>query len=240
MGIDGMLIIDAVTAAVGGLFGGAIVALAILATRASKGAASADKADTPTHTQAKEGMNEQGVDRAPFVWPSDGDPEINAIIESQRASVEAQQAMTGKPQDTVTGAAEMFRRSQSGYVGFFPVVEGLPPPPLTDGLEGPATACKRPVKVSYMRVTEASIPGIVQWILDSGSYAFRVARGGSEHMVAIPDKLHGGTLYAGIGDVVIKGVAGEFYPCNGEIFAETYFGHDAEGLQLWNDTAGST
>lgn len=233
MGIDGRIIIDAIVAAVGGLFAGALVALAILATYARRGAGSTDKADTPTHTQAKEGMNEQGVDRAPFVWPSDGDPEINAIIE-------AQQAAAGKPQDAVTGAAEMFRRSQSGYAGFVPMVEVLPSPPLTDGLEKPATAHKRPVQISYMRVTEASIPGIVQWILDSGSYAFRVARGGSEHMVAIPDKLHGGTLYAGIGDVVIKGVAGEFYPCNGEIFAETYFGQDAEGPQLWNDNAGST
>lgn len=233
MGIDGRIIIEVLASAVGGLFAGALVALAILATRASKGAASADKADTPTHTQAKEGMNEQGVDRAPFVWPSDGDPEINAIIE-------AQQARPGKPQDTVTGAAEMFKRSRSGYIGFVPLAEGLPPPPLTDGLEGPATACKRPVKVSYMRVTEASIPGIVQWILDSGSYAFRVARGGSEHMVAIPGKIHGGTLYAGIGDVVIKGVAGEFYPCNGEIFAETYFGQGAEGLQARDEGAGST
>lgn len=31
-----------------------------------------------------------------------------------------------------------------------------------------------------------------------------------------------GTMYADFGDWVIKGVAGEFYPCKPEIFASTY------------------
>lgn len=31
-----------------------------------------------------------------------------------------------------------------------------------------------------------------------------------------------GTMYADIGDYIIKGVAGEFYPCKPDIFAATY------------------
>lgn len=31
-----------------------------------------------------------------------------------------------------------------------------------------------------------------------------------------------GTVYASIGDYVIKGVKGEFYPCRKDIFKETY------------------
>lgn len=31
-----------------------------------------------------------------------------------------------------------------------------------------------------------------------------------------------GTMWASIGDYIIKGVRGEFYPCRGDIFEETY------------------
>ena len=31
-----------------------------------------------------------------------------------------------------------------------------------------------------------------------------------------------GTMYASLGDYIIKGVKGEFYPCKPEIFKETY------------------
>lgn len=31
-----------------------------------------------------------------------------------------------------------------------------------------------------------------------------------------------GTLHASIGDYIIRGVQGEFYPCKPDIFAETY------------------
>jgi hypothetical protein len=31
-----------------------------------------------------------------------------------------------------------------------------------------------------------------------------------------------GTMYAGVGDWIIKGVKGEFYPCKPDIFEKTY------------------
>lgn len=31
-----------------------------------------------------------------------------------------------------------------------------------------------------------------------------------------------GTMYANLGDYIIKGIAGEFYPCKPDIFAATY------------------
>ena len=36
-----------------------------------------------------------------------------------------------------------------------------------------------------------------------------------------------GDHYAGVGDWIIKGVAGEFYPCKPDIFAATYEAVDA-------------
>ena len=38
-----------------------------------------------------------------------------------------------------------------------------------------------------------------------------------------------GTMYAEPGDWIIKGIAGEFYPCKPDIFAATYEPVDSEG-----------
>ncbi|WP_304736504.1 hypothetical protein [uncultured Desulfovibrio sp.] len=40
-----------------------------------------------------------------------------------------------------------------------------------------------------------------------------------------------GTMFAGIGDFIIKGVKGEFYPCKPDIFAATYEPAELEGTE---------
>ena len=42
------------------------------------------------------------------------------------------------------------------------------------------------------------------------------------HKIGLPIKTLEGVMYASIGDYIIKGVNGEFYPCKPDIFHKTY------------------
>lgn len=58
---------------------------------------------------------------------------------------------------------------------------------------------------------------IVQWVKDSGGAAF-VTPLGSYIVISTLE----GDMRADIGDWVIRGVKGEFYPCKPDIFEATY------------------
>lgn len=95
----------------------------------------------------------------------------------------------------------------------------------------PVPVRKRPVLVHAMQwdgTAEGATP-IIDWILASESTARYVCAnpgrcvefdGDSPHWIAI-DTLEG-TMQASVGWWIIRGVRGEFYPCEPEIFAETY------------------
>ena len=76
---------------------------------------------------------------------------------------------------------------------------------------------KKPVVVEAMQITEATTPDDIA--------AFINCPEGSTYTV-IGDLLEihtlEGTMRADVGDWIIKGVAGEFYPCKPDIFAATY------------------
>lgn len=93
---------------------------------------------------------------------------------------------------------------------------------------------KKPVVIEAMQWTwaggAAAATPIIQWVLDGGGTArYREAvdidtaaeqrRFMREH-IAI-DTLEG-TVWASVGDWIIRGVQGEFYPCKPDIFAATY------------------
>lgn len=88
---------------------------------------------------------------------------------------------------------------------------------------------KKPVVIEAMRfdgTTKTGTP-IIQWILDNDSTArWQCNAGGScertdsGHHIAIVTLE--GTMRAEVGDFIIKGVQGEFYPCKPDIFAATY------------------
>lgn len=72
---------------------------------------------------------------------------------------------------------------------------------------------KKPVEIQAMQLTDAhSVSLGARWC--GGSNAK------SPHEVQI-ETLEG-TMTASLGDWIIKGVAGEFYPCKPDIFAATY------------------
>jgi hypothetical protein len=72
---------------------------------------------------------------------------------------------------------------------------------------------KRPVVVEAAGpVTRDNAAGIADWCGGSASRALDT--------VAIPTLE--GTMVARLGDYVVRGVQGEFYPCKPDIFTQTY------------------
>lgn len=90
---------------------------------------------------------------------------------------------------------------------------------------------ERPVEIDAMQWdgTAEGATRIIDWIHSSGSTANytcsnpdRCAEndGDTPHSIAI--RTLEGTMHANLGDWIIKGVVGEFYPCRDDIFAATY------------------
>ncbi len=70
--------------------------------------------------------------------------------------------------------------------------------------------------------TELSADLIIDWITDNRGAAWKIHRvpGRTEFVIGTLE----GNMEVSVGDYVIKGVKGEFYPCKPDIFAETYDG----------------
>lgn len=81
---------------------------------------------------------------------------------------------------------------------------------------------KRPVVVEAVPFTGFGPGGngfeVMDWINNSGGQAHADTEGGSEIVVATLEGDHWGR----IGDWVIRGIKGEFYPVKPDIFAATY------------------
>jgi hypothetical protein len=95
----------------------------------------------------------------------------------------------------------------------------------------PSTFRKKPVEIQAMKWdgTAAGATRIIDWILSSGATASytcsdpdRCAKndGDTPHWISI--KTLEGTMLANLGDWIIRGVQGEFYPCKPDIFEATY------------------
>jgi hypothetical protein len=75
---------------------------------------------------------------------------------------------------------------------------------------------KKPVTIEAMQLTDAkSVLDIEDWI-NSGDVGFS-----TNPPTLWIDTLEG-RIEASVGDWIIKGVEGEFYPCKNEIFIKTY------------------
>jgi hypothetical protein len=90
---------------------------------------------------------------------------------------------------------------------------------------------KKPIEIEAAQwdgTAEGATP-IIDWILANGDTAtYRCSNpercsendGDTPHTIAIPTLE--GTMHATVGDWIIRGVQGEFYPCKPDIFAATY------------------
>lgn len=90
---------------------------------------------------------------------------------------------------------------------------------------------KRPVEIEAMKWdgTSTGATPIINWVLGGGGTASFVCSdpdqcvetdGDTPHRIMI--RTLEGTMYADLGDWVIRGVQGEFYPCKPGIFDQTY------------------
>lgn len=84
---------------------------------------------------------------------------------------------------------------------------------------------KKPVVVEARRITDENILDVAAWADQAHTYTG--SRHGhtdppwSHHTCMLIETLEGG-MSAYVGDWVIKGVQGEFYPCKPDIFEATY------------------
>ncbi len=99
-------------------------------------------------------------------------------------------------------------------------------------MNAPFKATKKPVTIEAIQLTEHNILQVLQFMEEPVDLSTRLAterfeeykdivrfRGGINLKTL---ESNGETQVADIGDYIIKGVQGEFYPCKPDIFKETY------------------
>lgn len=82
---------------------------------------------------------------------------------------------------------------------------------------------KKPVEIEARHFANPNhAPKIIEWVnFESGNHvAFLAIRGRGNPGINI-ETLEG-TMTANVGDYIIRGVQGEFYPCKPDIFEATY------------------
>lgn len=85
---------------------------------------------------------------------------------------------------------------------------------MCDPSQVPVSYRKKPVLIEAMRWTGFNVEDIHRWIEGQAQVAF------DDYHVIITTLE--GVMSAEVGSWIIKGVAGEFYPCQPDIFEQTY------------------
>ena len=80
---------------------------------------------------------------------------------------------------------------------------------------------KKPVVVEAWKFTRESLKDVDSWVRRYCSDITLVSQYGGE-VIYIEIETLEGTMRAELGDYIIKGVQGEFYPCKPDIFEMTY------------------
>lgn len=87
----------------------------------------------------------------------------------------------------------------------------------------PEKYIKKPIAVEAVKLTDNNLEAVVIWCnneLPFGGNAYLKMGDRSTPRIAI--RTLEGVMTASVGDWVIKGVKGEFYPCKPDIFEATY------------------
>lgn len=79
---------------------------------------------------------------------------------------------------------------------------------------------KKPVVIEAIQF-DSNTPHVEEFMGNSVKSLSRVTDGNT-HVVALQISTLEGDMRADLGDWIIKGVKGEFYPCKPDIFAATY------------------
>ena len=79
---------------------------------------------------------------------------------------------------------------------------------------------KKPVVIEAMEYTRKTRKAVIAWC---GAGHSAIDDDGAEYETeALRIHTAEGTMHASLGDWIIKGIKGEFYPCKPDIFAATY------------------
>lgn len=86
--------------------------------------------------------------------------------------------------------------------------------------KGPQRFRKKPVEVEAVQLTDRNGVQVEQWVGSHCKFYDRgVIPGHTSHVVISTPE---GAMYGQVGDWIIRGVKGEFYPCKPDVFASTY------------------
>jgi hypothetical protein len=77
---------------------------------------------------------------------------------------------------------------------------------------------KRPIAVEAMQYTGGNRRELQRWMVDSAQASAQSADTDDRFRIATLE----GEMTVSVGDWVIKGIQGEFYPCKPDIFLATY------------------
>ena len=91
---------------------------------------------------------------------------------------------------------------------------------------------KKPVVVEAEELIPANIIKIVNWITETSDVSFKTDD--NDNVVGLIIPTLEGNMTASIGDYIIKGVSGEFYPCKADIFHKTYSEYNGEVNSIAN------
>lgn len=84
-------------------------------------------------------------------------------------------------------------------------------------MDAPLRFKKKPVEVEAWQVSDEGVEAILAWMTsEPGETDAKVIN--DELLICTLE----GEMKASVGDWVVKGIAGEFYPCRSDIFAQTY------------------
>jgi hypothetical protein len=76
---------------------------------------------------------------------------------------------------------------------------------------------KKPVEIDAVELKGANDPEFLDFAARFGMQSFSVSDDGAVVIHTLE-----GDMTADVGDYIIRGVKGEFYPCKADIFAQTY------------------
>jgi hypothetical protein len=92
---------------------------------------------------------------------------------------------------------------------------------------------KKPVVIEAAQLVDDlnELRVVADWVVDNGGRVWEPLLPSAEHVMTI--QTLEGNMDAALGDWVIRGVQGEFYPCKPDIFKATYepAGDDSEGTE---------
>jgi len=82
---------------------------------------------------------------------------------------------------------------------------------------------KKPIIIEAMQFTGDNWQEIQNWMYKNKSKRFKTYQTDQKGaLIGIIIKTSEGEMVASVGDYIIKGVKGEFYPCKPDIFEKTY------------------